>query len=144
VLGIAAASLGVVNPASAAPASDAPRSTAATDCYSGPNAIQALNRGQTMYRGGCIYRIGIADLVLQNDGNLVLYSARGRQCWIAGTFATGHHATYQNDGNFVVYTSGGVAVWSSGTAGRSGSTVDINSAGRVYVGNTAITGPCSG
>lgn len=35
------------------------------------------------------------------------------------------------------------AVWASNTYGGGGSTVDINKFGVVYVGTTAITGPCT-
>jgi arabinan endo-1,5-alpha-L-arabinosidase len=53
-------------------------------------------------------------LVMQSDGNLVLYNGAGTAVWSTGTNGTGsnNHLSMQNDGNIVVYTSGGTPVWS--------------------------------
>jgi hypothetical protein len=65
---------------------------------------------------------GTARLVMQGDGNLVLYYNWGksnrRACW--ATHTTGKGGTYaimQGDGNFVVYGPHG-PVWSAGRVAR--------------------------
>jgi hypothetical protein len=60
---------------------------------------------------------GRFQLVLQGDGNLVLYMGN-TALWSSATVGSGAtFAVMQDDGNFVVYTSGYAPVWSSGTAG---------------------------
>lgn len=49
-----------------------------------------------------------AQLALQTDGNLVLYSG-GRPRWFTGTSGSGAVLALQNDGNLVVYTNGRAA-----------------------------------
>ena len=60
-------------------------------------------------------------LVLQPDGNLVLYSA-GNPTWSTGV--RGNRAVMQGDGNFVLYLSDGITtvpVWHTNTAKKAGS-----------------------
>ncbi|MGH7193513.1 MAG: hypothetical protein ACREJM_08270, partial [Candidatus Saccharimonadales bacterium] len=60
----------------------------------------------------------ISRLIMQGDGNLVLYGKDGIANWSSGTAGNpGAHFTIQTDGNAVIYSSGGAALWSSGTNG---------------------------
>lgn len=56
-------------------------------------------------------------LVMQGDGNLVLYRSNGQALWNSRTAGTGKHnrLVVQDDGNLVIYTNANKAVWSSGT-----------------------------
>jgi hypothetical protein len=55
-------------------------------------------------------------LVLQDDGNLVLYDASGEAVWASGTAGQDiARATMQQDGNLVLYSPGGAAAWASDT-----------------------------
>jgi hypothetical protein len=68
--------------------------------YGGPGSHQ--NHWATCDTGGHV--------VLQGDGNLVLYDSNNSPCWASGT----NSATYlnvQNDGNLVLYDSGDSPVW---------------------------------
>jgi hypothetical protein len=58
--------------------------------------------------------IGASSLVMQTDGNLVLYAA-GAAWWSTGTNGTGtqNRLVMQSDGNLVVYTQLNHPVWSS-------------------------------
>lgn len=58
-------------------------------------------------------------LVMQTDGNLVLYTAGGHALWSSGTRGTGSHnrILMQNNGNLAMYTSAGKAVWGTHTTG---------------------------
>jgi hypothetical protein len=67
--------------------------------------------------------MGSTFLVMQGDGNLVLYQ-NGAALWNSGT--PGQNcgdnrcfAAFQGDGNFVVY-NGPTALWNSGTPGNPG------------------------
>jgi hypothetical protein len=54
-------------------------------------------------------------LVMQTDGNLVLYSSTGHAVWSSHTIGTGSHnyLLVQDNGNLVVYSSPGHPVWAS-------------------------------
>lgn len=80
-------------------------------------------------------------LLLQDDGNLVLYRladgiplrATQTQGYVVGS------AIMQTDGNFVLYTPPGVPVWASNTEAFGGSSIPLQNDGNlvVYQGSTA-------
>ncbi|MFV0460115.1 MAG: N-acetylmuramoyl-L-alanine amidase [Actinomycetales bacterium] len=75
----------------------------------GTTGFLQMYPGHVMYSPNRAYR-----LVMQKDGNLVLYSPR-RAIWSTGTSGrNGASLVVQNDGNLVLYTSS--AHWSSGTS----------------------------
>src|SRR5215212_9493934 len=63
-------------------------------------------------------------LIMQGDGNFVLYEAhRGQQIpvWASNTPGqNGARVIMQGDGNLVVYTSGNQPIWASNTYGKPG------------------------
>lgn len=68
-------------------------------------------------------RIETADrarvLILQGDGNLVLYNAKGVPLWNTGTAGRSvAYLTMQTDGNLVLYSTAGNPLWNSGTYGQ--------------------------
>lgn len=107
----------------------------------------ALNHGDVLYRGDWIWRTlrnynnQVVTFIMQDNGDLVLYTQSGRRCWASNTANRGDRAVYQSDGNFVIY-SGNAATWASNTVGIYGNTVDINGEGAVYVGTRQLTGAC--
>lgn len=54
-------------------------------------------------------------LIMQSDGNLVVYDQNGGARWAAGTNPYGAYAEFQIDGNFVVYDRNNYPVWASNT-----------------------------
>ncbi|MFD8479385.1 hypothetical protein [Kitasatospora sp. NPDC059673] len=119
-----AALLGAAVIALAAPVGTAaatPPASESTNLLSG----QKLVPGQSMISGE-------SELVMQQDGNLVLYldgdnGHRGPVLWASGTYGNpGAYAYMQPDGNLVIYRQGGGpdsggALWSTGTWGHPGS-----------------------
>ncbi len=81
-----------------------------------------------------------ARLVMQSDGNLVVYDEFNRARWASNTVNRGWRAAFQEDGNFVVYSRSGRAVWASNTAGHPGSRLVVQDDGNVviYDGSRAI------
>lgn len=66
-------------------------------------------------------------LIMQPDGNLVLYRANAAALWSTGTGGhPGAYATVQTDGNFVVYSAGNVPLWWTGTTGVTALTVQTD------------------
>lgn len=62
-------------------------------------------------------RSGAYRLVMQSDGNLVLYG-RSKALWSTGTIGRdADRLVVQSDGNLVLYSSKKVPLWSSCTAG---------------------------
>lgn len=76
---------------------------------------------------------GRFSLVMQGDGNLVLYRSGAGALWATGT--TGKQAAFavmQNDGNLVLYTPNGAPVWASGT-GTPGSVLILQDDGNLVI-----------
>jgi hypothetical protein len=75
-------------------------------------------------------------LILQSDGNLVLYS-KNRALWSAQT--NGKPSAFvamQGDGNLVIYDKGLHPLWSSGTAGQGKSTMYMQEDGNLVIYNS--------
>jgi hypothetical protein len=75
-----------------------------------------LYDGKTLNNGDYLLATNNAyELVMQGDGNLVLYSTTSA-IWATGTQNHPNaYAAMQGDGNFCVYSSSNVALWCSGT-----------------------------
>lgn len=65
-------------------------------------------------------------LVMQDDGNAVLYDNRSRRpLWATNTVGRGGYLRMQPDGNLVVYRWNNTPVWASNTCCTSGNYLDI-------------------
>jgi hypothetical protein len=73
------------------------------------------------------------ELVMQGDGNLVLY-ARHVPVWASGTAGTSaSKAVMQPDGNLLVESAGGTIVWQSNSSGHPGAFVRVQDDGAASV-----------
>jgi hypothetical protein len=96
---------------------------------------QQLNVNQSIQSANGNYR-----LVLQTDGNLVLYTKSSQALW--STKTNGKGATrfvIQSDGNLVLYTSANQSVWSSKTNGKGGTKLVIQDDGNLVLLNGSGT-----
>ncbi len=81
-------------------------------------------------------------LILQADGNLVLYASAGQALWASNT--AGHRVwdvVMQGDGNLVIYSVSGQALWASNTEGNAGAWLIAQNDGNVVIydpGNHAL------
>jgi hypothetical protein len=77
---------------------------------------------------------GAYKLIMQGDGNLVLYSTTGVR-WNSGTWGNYDvlYAVMQGDGNFVIYKQGGIAIWNSGTQRNPGAWLQLNGDGVIAI-----------
>jgi hypothetical protein len=96
-----------------------------------------MTGGHTMDDGQTLYSCdGAYWLAMQDDGNLVLYTAAGALVWYTATM---NHdplvaeASMQDDGNFVLYTAADAAVWSTGTSPNPGAYLDVGNDGYVRI-----------
>lgn len=92
---------------------------------------QTLTPGQSLIASGTPYQV-----VMQTDGNLVVYGNNGA-LWNSQTSGdTGAYAVMQGDGNLVVYGPGG-AIWNSHTSGNPGAYAIMQGDGNFVVYNSA-------
>lgn len=77
---------------------------------------------------------GRFQLVMQGDGNLVIYGPSG-PLWGSGTDGSGSNntAVMQGDGNLVIYTQVGTPIWSSGTWGHPCSVISMQTDGNLVI-----------
>ena len=110
-----------------------------------------LYRSESLFPGQRLTRYvqngSRVDLVMQTDGNLVLYNngtpTHGKYaCWASNTQYNGYYAIYQRDGNFVVYNRSGRPTWASGTQNDGGTTVNINNYGQLWAGWKRLSSFC--
>jgi hypothetical protein len=83
---------------------------------SAASGSDTLWANETLYPGGyLVSHSGAYRLVLQTDGNLVVYGSGGAT-WSSNTAGSGTtRAVMQGDGNLVAYDGGGRAVFATGT-----------------------------
>ena len=96
---------------------------------------QWLGSGQTLHAGDAVTSCdGRFQLVMQADGNLVMYQHGVGAVWATGTHGHGAtRATMQDDGNLVLYTAANHAVWASGTHGQPGAALAVQSDGNLVI-----------
>lgn len=103
-----------------------------------------LNPNNRLLPGGMIGSDnGRFSLVMQADGNLVLYqNGTTKALWATGTHGKKvAFAIMQGDGNFVVYAPDNTVLWHAGTQGNPGSVLILQDDGNLVIyapGNKAI------
>jgi hypothetical protein len=89
--------------------------------------------GSVLPQGTFVYsENGKYFLVMQTDGNLVLYRKSDSGVRFA-TYRSGSYAVMQSDGNFVEYTSGNQALWHTSTGGNPGAFLAVQNDGNLVV-----------
>ncbi|MGB3463942.1 MAG: hypothetical protein WBA74_01675 [Cyclobacteriaceae bacterium] len=99
-----------------------------------PAASWRLVPGEQLFRGQFrTSRDGRFKLILQTDGNLVLYQG-SLALWNSATHYRGVvRAAMQTDGNLVLYDNANRAKWATNTSGRAGSWLNIQNDGNVVL-----------
>jgi D-alanyl-D-alanine carboxypeptidase-like protein len=87
---------------------------------------ETLARGREMRSADGRHR-----LIMQNDGNLVVYGPNGVR-WTPGASSTGDRLIMQ-DGNLVLYNASGTFIWQSGTGGHPGAWLALQDDGNLVV-----------
>ncbi|MCW6508321.1 hypothetical protein [Lichenifustis flavocetrariae] len=93
-------------------------------------AAQILTPSQSITSGD-----GRFNLILQEDGNLVLYRVRDHHAlWSSGTNGQDiKRAAMQGDGNFVLYHTDGRPSWATNTNGKNGSFLILQNDGNLVI-----------
>jgi cell wall-associated NlpC family hydrolase len=92
----------------------------------------ALHGGQALYSANREYA-----LVMQHDGNLVMYHLTKGVMWYTATFQAGSWVTQQGDGNFVLYNALNRPVWATMTHLHPNSRIVLQNDGNLVVYNQA-------
>jgi hypothetical protein len=95
-------------------------------------------RGGTVFQKGDQCQWGKSLLLMQQDGNFVLYDENMRARWASNTAnGAGHHASFQTDGNLVVYNASGQPLRTgrvpSNTCCHQGYNLHVQSDGNVVI-----------
>jgi hypothetical protein len=72
-------------------------------------------------------------LIMQLDGNLVLYRDAWVPLWSTSTFGSGHRALFQPDANLVVYGSDWTSLWASHSNGHWGGDLTVENDGNLVI-----------
>lgn len=106
--------------------------------YSTVGKSNTVTSGQTLSAGqDRVSTNGWYRLIMQNDGNLVIYDKGRTAIWsTATTGSNADRAIMQADGNFVLYTAALAVVWSTGTL-EPGNTLVMRDDGNLVVLGTA-------
>ncbi len=102
-----------------------PYASSPPPAHPGPDAVvrpprEALGTHETLNLDERLVSTdGRFTLIMQGDGNLVLYGPNQRALWASNTYGSprGTYLVMQGDGNLVLYRPDGRPVWSSGTYG---------------------------
>jgi len=101
-----------------------------------PTYPDRLLEGQSLLPGKSLSSAnGLYSLILQDDGNLVLYGQNGLMRWQSGV-SSGKPAarlTMQSDGNLVIYGPVSQVYWATGTSGGPGSALVLQDDGNLVV-----------
>ncbi len=88
---------------------------------------------QSNYYRGYRCQVGKAQLLMRDNGDLVVYDEFSRPRWRSGTAGSGHVAVFQHDGNYVIYNSAGTPIWHSNTWGNPGAVLVVQADGNVVI-----------
>ncbi len=98
-------------------------------------ATDLLRVGEELRRGDYLTSLnGQYRLILQRDGNLVLYGPREQALWSSGTQGMPiEKCIMQGDGNLVLYLFTGQPAWSSNTPRYPGAFLAVQSDGNLVI-----------
>ncbi len=108
-----------------------PNTVSAADINPLPSG-QTLNPGDRMVSGGSAYT-----LIMQGDGNAVIYNTSNQALWNSATFQAGSRLVMQGDGNAVIYNTSNQALWNSATYGNPGSQLVLQADGNLVTYNAS-------
>lgn len=103
------------------------------------SALGKLDSGQSMRAGDTIRSMGGRyQLIMQKEGNLVLYTAGNKPVWASPTDGNpGARVDMQKEGNLVIYNAGNKPMWATPTDGNPGASLQIRDDGHVVIVGTS-------
>ncbi|MGP4051760.1 mannose-binding protein [Streptomyces sp. 2A115] len=100
-----------------------PKPNWSTETVSAPSVLE-VNQAWTTNR---------IRMVMQADGNLVVYNEKGKPIWASMTFGDNHRAIFQNDGNLVIHNAADRPIWASRSHGNEGAQLVLRADAKVVI-----------
>ncbi|WP_349637010.1 mannose-binding protein [Streptomyces sp. 378] len=72
-------------------------------------------------------------MVMQTDGNLVVYNEKDKPIWASMTFGQNHRAIFQGDGNLVIHNAADRPIWASRSHGHGGARLVLRADAKVVI-----------
>ncbi|MFJ3670369.1 mannose-binding protein [Streptomyces sp. NPDC090106] len=72
-------------------------------------------------------------MVMQPDGNLVVYNENGKATWASMTFGENHTARFQTDGNLVIHNGDDRPIWGADVWGHPNAKLILRTDGKVVI-----------
>ncbi|MGJ5756689.1 hypothetical protein [Streptomyces galbus] len=72
-------------------------------------------------------------MVMQTDGNLVVYNELDKPIWASMTFGQNHRAIFQSDGNLVIHNGDDRPIWASKSHGHEGAQLVLRADAKVVI-----------
>ncbi|MER5465128.1 mannose-binding protein [Streptomyces sp. NPDC002668] len=104
-----------------------------------PKATPKPNWGTKTVYATSVLQVGQAwstnriRMVMQSDGNLVVYNEKGKPIWAAMTFGPNHRAIFQQDGNLVIHNADDRPIWASRSHGHENAQLVLRADGKVVI-----------
>lgn len=100
-----------------------------------PVQVPSLKGNQQSALSDGSYRV-----IMQTDGNLVIYNKANTPVWSSQTYLPGGYLSVQGDGNLVISNANGVPRWHTNTGGRSAGKLLLQGDGNLvlYIGSTPV------
>lgn len=105
-----------------------------------PTQPDRLLSGQGLLLGKFIKSAdGRFTLIMQADGNLVLYGPQNQPLWASGTYGLNNvfDVIMQEDGNLVIYDTNNNPLWASSTFGHPGAILIVHIDGNAVISDTS-------
>ncbi|MGW0147447.1 mannose-binding protein [Streptomyces sp. NPDC003333] len=100
-----------------------PKPDWSTETVSAPSVLE-VNQAWTTNR---------IRMVMQTDGNLVVYNEQRKPIWASMTFGPNHRAIFQPDGNLVIHNGEDRPIWASQTWGHEGAQLVLRADAKVVI-----------
>ncbi len=111
----------------------APAPTPVTPAPATPGTDRLIT-GQSLHMGESIKSLdGKHTLILQRDGNLVLYNDQAKPIWASGTVGTGDYFVLQADSNLVLYDNTGKPLHAWGGQGTGANHLVVQNDGNLVL-----------
>ncbi|MFD8522391.1 mannose-binding protein [Streptomyces capillispiralis] len=72
-------------------------------------------------------------MVMQTDGNLVVYNEERKPIWASMTFGPNHRAIFQEDGNLVIHNGEDRPIWAAGSYGHQNAQLVLRADAKVVI-----------
>jgi hypothetical protein len=97
--------------------------------------MSTLFPGQSLQPGQTLRSDNMHTLIMQSDGNVVLYNSQSQPRWSTNTggLIEPREFIMQNDGNLVLYDTSGQPHWASNTQGNPGAFLNVQDDGNLVV-----------